>query len=278
MDVSRGVWLKNAKAVGPTDVVEYAVAADGAGWDGVFVSDSITWGYSEPWTLLAGIATRTESVRLGTWITPVPRRQPWQLAHELATLDRLSDGRVLFGGGLGTPSEHATMGRSGTTDDVGEKYDEALEIIDGLWDGESVAHDGTHFTVDGLALGEMPVQEPRIPVVLGGWWPNETPFERAARWDGVMPNWPAMTESGEGPQGERTTGTVETELRDLMSFYHDQTDDPGEVILPMDPPGASRDYVDVCAELGATWLLDTDAVDPEDTEGNLERIRGGPPV
>lgn len=277
-DVAYGLWLKNTAPVDVADLVEYAITAEDAGWDGVFLSDSITWGYTDPWTCLAGIATRTESLRLGTWITPIPRRQPWQLAHNLATLDHLSDGRVLLGGGLGTPSEHTTFESEPTTENLGEKYDEALDIIDGLWQGDSFSYRGDHYSVDELELANPPKQDPRIPFVLGGWWPNKKPFQRAARWDGIMPNWPAMTEAGEGPQGEQATGTVEEELRDMLEYYHGLTDEPGEIVLPLEPAGASEPYRDTCKELGVTWFLDTNSFEPEEYEQNIERIHEGPPT
>lgn len=277
-DVAYGLWLQNTSPVDVQDVVEYAVVAEDAGWDGVFLSDSITWGFTDPWTCLAGIATRTDQLRLGTWITPIPRRQPWQLAHDLATLDHLSNGRVLLGGGLGTPSEHTTFGSQPTTENLGEKYDEALDIIDGLWQGDSFSYRGDHYSVDELELANSPEQDPRIPVVLGGWWPNKKPFQRGAQWDGIMPNWPAMTEAGEGPQGERATGTVEEELRDMLEYYHGVTDEPGEIILPLEPAGASSTYRDTCKELGVTWFLDTNAFEPGERDQNMVRIGEGPPV
>lgn len=276
-DVAYGLWLKNTSPVDVTDLMEYGVAAEDAGWDGVFLSDSITWGYTEPFTSLAGIAARTDRLQLGTWLTPIPRHQPWQLAHELAALDQLSDGRVLLGGGLGTPSEHTTFGPPSNAEHLGEKYNEALEIITGLWRGETFSFHGDHYIVDELELATSPAQDPRIPIVLGGWWPNKKPFQRAARWDGTMPNWPAMTESGEGPQGEQATGTVEEELRDMLEYYHELTDDSGEIILPLEPANASASYQDTCKELGVTWFLDTTSFEPSEYEQNMERIREGPP-
>ena len=92
-----------------------------------------------------------------------------------------------------------------------------------------------------------------------------------------MPNWPAMTDAGEGPQGERATGTVEEELRDLLEYYHDITDDPGEIILPLEPANAAADYRDICTELGVTWFLDTNTFDPEAPDRSLSTIREGPP-
>lgn len=104
-----GIVLPNWEVDGDTEqLVEYGVAAEEAGWDGVFLADHLAMGgeaghppFPDPWITHAGIAARTDEIRLGTWVTPVPRRQPWQLARDLATLDRLSDGRVILGTGLG---------------------------------------------------------------------------------------------------------------------------------------------------------------------------------
>lgn len=275
--INHGLWLRNTAAADVSDLVEYAAAAEQAGWDGVFLSDSMTWGYTDPWPVLAGIATRTNELRLGTWITPIPRRQPWQLAHHLATLDQLSGGRVLLGGGLGTPSEHERIGTASREPNPGQRYDEALQIIAGLWEGEAFSFEGDHYAVEELELVPTPAQNPRIPIVLGGWWPNEAPFRRAARWDGIMPNWPAMTDAGEGPQGEQATGSVEEELRDLLDYYHGLTDEPGEIVLPLNPANAADDYREVCRDLGVTWFLDTSGVEPGQSQENLAYIRDGPP-
>jgi alkanesulfonate monooxygenase SsuD/methylene tetrahydromethanopterin reductase-like flavin-dependent oxidoreductase (luciferase family) len=121
-------------------------------------------------------------VRLGTAVTPVARRRPHVLAQQVATLDVLSGGRVVFGAGLGgAPSE---FGRFGEPEDPrvrAELLDEGLDILRGLWAGDEVRHNGPHYVVDGVKLGPLPVQE-RVPVWIGG---NRPPsLRRAARWDG----------------------------------------------------------------------------------------------
>ena len=86
-----------------------AYEAEMAGWDGVFIpdcicidseSDPMMPGF-DPWVVLAAMAMRTERVRLGTMLTPVSRRRPWKLAREVATLDQLSNGRIILPVGLG---------------------------------------------------------------------------------------------------------------------------------------------------------------------------------
>src|SRR6201997_4474758 len=79
--------------------LEQAVAAEQAGWDGVFVWEA---GYGvDAWTLLAAMAQRTTRVRLGTMLTPLPWRRPWKLASQAVTLDQLSNGRAILAVGLG---------------------------------------------------------------------------------------------------------------------------------------------------------------------------------
>lgn len=198
-DLNHGLYLQNSshyidEMATPSNAFEYAIAAEDAGWDAVFLADAIgsEQTYFDPWITLASIAARTDRIRLGTWITPLPRRQPWQVASDLATLDRLSDGRVILGAGLGAPMNYEVTGIGYDPKDLGERYDEALDVITELWTGEPVTYDGEHFTIDELRLATTPVQEPRIPIVMACWWPNRKPLRRAAKWDGVMPVGPSF--------------------------------------------------------------------------------------
>jgi alkanesulfonate monooxygenase SsuD/methylene tetrahydromethanopterin reductase-like flavin-dependent oxidoreductase (luciferase family) len=144
---------------------------------------------ADPWVALAGMATATTTLKLGTLITPVARRRPWKLARELVTLDQLSNGRVIFGVGLGEPGED-DFGRFGEDPDArtrAARLDEGLALIDAFQRGEPVQFDGAHYTVDSPAFKPGPVQQPRIPVWVGGNFPNRLPMRRAARWDGYVP-------------------------------------------------------------------------------------------
>jgi alkanesulfonate monooxygenase SsuD/methylene tetrahydromethanopterin reductase-like flavin-dependent oxidoreductase (luciferase family) len=237
------------------EAVGLAVAAEEAGWDGVFVSDSIMFGFSDPWSVLGAIAARTERVLLGTWITPVPQLQPWRLAHAVAALDRLSNGRVIFGTGMGVEAEHELYGDGYERGKIGRKYDEALEIITRLWTGQEVSFEGEFFTLGGLTLPILPVQQPRVPIVTAAWWPNRKAFRRATRWDGIMPYWPALLGDDTGPEGQQPTGaSPEEELEELLEHYHGLTDEPGEIIIPRqerEQPGLDE----VAERLGVTWQL-----------------------
>lgn len=268
--MKHGVWVMNYPVVRQmTEIVEFAEAAEQAGWDGVFVSDSITDGSTDAWVTLGAIAARTERVTLGTWITAPATHTPWRLAHALASLDQLSNGRVMAGVGLGVGDDFARFGDASSARDRADMYDEALELMTQLWSGESVTFDGKHYQLEDVKLPIVPVQQPRIPIVVAGWWPNRRPFDRAARWDGTMPYWPALLGGTTGPEGQTSTGTVEGELRELMDYYHSVADSSGEVVLPRqerDDP----DYDTLAEELGATWLLTAYRMD-------LAEVREGPP-
>lgn len=293
---NHGVYLGNLGFTDPEVLVESAVAAEESGWDGVFLADHLIDPFSDdpaehdaivdPWITLSGIAARTDRLTLGTWISPIPRRQPWQLARNLATLDRLADGRVMLGAGLGSPDDFERFGQPYDLQTLGQRCDEALEVMTGLWRGEPFSHDGDQFTVDEAVLRPTPVQEPRIPIVVGGWWPHKKPFRRGARWDGIAPNWPSMLggheiDADEMPEHVRAAhasqSTHEEEVREMLAYYRGLTDDPGEVVLLVDMPSMPPEFADACRELGATWLLRT-PVQPTDTPAeNLARIREGPP-
>ena len=85
----------------PELAVELAPLAEASGWDAFFVWEGI-WA-TDPWAVLAACAVVTERIRLGTMLTPVPRRRPWELAGQTMTVDRLSKGRVILSAGLGVP-------------------------------------------------------------------------------------------------------------------------------------------------------------------------------
>jgi alkanesulfonate monooxygenase SsuD/methylene tetrahydromethanopterin reductase-like flavin-dependent oxidoreductase (luciferase family) len=86
-------------------IVELAVEAEAAGWDGVFYWDGIyiegAGPMYDPWVALAAVAMRTRRVRIGAILTPPARRRPWKLARETATLDHLSHGRLVLPVGMG---------------------------------------------------------------------------------------------------------------------------------------------------------------------------------
>ncbi len=172
-------------------LVEYAHIAEEEGWEGVFLEDYIIyWGAQgvtyDPWLTLTAMALRTQSVHLGTTVTPLPSRLPWKLAREAITLDHLSHGRLILGVGLGDAQDR----HFGEVADVKQRarmLDEGLDLLAGLMSGRPFSYQGTHYQVGDVTFWPAPVQKPRVPIWLGGFWPRKAPALRAARWDGFCP-------------------------------------------------------------------------------------------
>jgi alkanesulfonate monooxygenase SsuD/methylene tetrahydromethanopterin reductase-like flavin-dependent oxidoreductase (luciferase family) len=144
---------------------------------------------ADPWVTMAAIACATERVRIGPMVTPLPRRRPWKVAREVATLDHLSGGRVTFGVGLGGDPgrELSALHEEGDPKRRAVLLDEGLDVCVAAWTGDEVHHAGEAFTVDGLRFGPSPVQRPHPPVWVAGRWPNKAPLRRAVRWQGYFP-------------------------------------------------------------------------------------------
>src|SRR5262249_25986192 len=184
--------------------------AEEAGWDGLLVWDHIVEQkdmrreIADPWILLTAAALATRRIRLGTAITPVARRRPAKLAREVATLDRLTGGRMVLGAALGAPvdDEYASFGDTTDTKVLAERLAEVLHALDPLWPGEPVTYGGNQITIEDVVFLPTPVQRPRVPIWVGGAWPNKAPMRRAARGDGAIPAMAGFTAAGPPELGE----------------------------------------------------------------------------
>ncbi len=177
----------------PLLVSDLASRSESAGWDGWFLWDHVVYRNgdepaADPWLTLAAVALNTSRIRLGPMVTPLPRRRPWNVARQAATLDHLSGGRVVLGVGIGTlgTSEFSGFGEEEDLATRGAMLDEGLELMEALWSGEEVNHRGAHYRVEGVRFRPAPLQHP-LPLWVAAVWPNRKPLRRAARWQGVVP-------------------------------------------------------------------------------------------
>jgi hypothetical protein len=192
-----GLYMPNyGKILGyANNLADLANRAEECGWDGFFIFDHILAEKPtknpmvDPWIALSAIAMKTEKIKFGTTVTPLPRRRPWKLARETVTLDHLSKGRLILSIGLGTPAdvEYGSFGEETNAKIRAEKLDEGLDILLGLWEGKDFSYYGKHFKIDQVKFLPKPFQEPRIKIWGSGFWPNKLPFIRSARLDGVFP-------------------------------------------------------------------------------------------
>lgn len=260
-----GICLSNFGTYSdPGVALGLARAAEETGWEGVFIWDhlSFTWGpaAADPWTVLATIAISTERVRIGTAVTPVARRRPHVLAHQVATLDNLSGGRVTFGAGLGgVTSEFGKFGEPTDPKIRAAMLDEGLDLLRRFWSGEEVMHRGEHYTVDGVKLSPTPAQE-RLPIWIGGNRPAS--LQRAARWDGWLAD-------GADPTG--VTLSPDDLTRSIAIIGRR---DPYDVAVLGE---SDRMVAGAYARAGATWWLENLHDKRGTPDEMLNLVQQGPP-
>jgi alkanesulfonate monooxygenase SsuD/methylene tetrahydromethanopterin reductase-like flavin-dependent oxidoreductase (luciferase family) len=242
-------------------------------WNVVFYADRPNAPIAEPTVALAAIAMKTQQIRIGALLTPLARRRPWTVAREAVSLDHLSNGRLIFGAGLGYHAPDFTaFGEEYDPKIRAEKMDEGLDVLAGLWTGESFSFHGKHYRVSNAKLLPKPLQSPRIPVWIGGYWPNRKPFRRAARWDGLYPG----TEKANGEPL-----TLE-DFKEAVAYVraHREPSSPFDIavagVTPL-APMKGAEIVQPYIEAGATWWVEVINDSTDSFEEMRQRIRNGPP-
>ncbi|OLS19693.1 MAG: 5,10-methylenetetrahydromethanopterin reductase [Candidatus Heimdallarchaeota archaeon LC_2] len=238
----------------PQLLLEIATKAENAGWDGIFLPDHLMHdnkygSWLDIIVSLSSIAVNTSRIKIGTWVLPLPRRQPWQLAKQLATIDQLSNGRLILGAGLGSPaSDYTSIGMDYDTKILAEKLDEGLTILDLCWKGMPFSYDGKHYKLEHVELHPKPYQKPRIPILIAGRWPAKKPILRGSKWDGIMPITNRFPEQFK-----------ENELRDLVTYYLSlrENNNNGDIVIGWNQPGTTNkaEFHDLCKDIGVTWLM-----------------------
>ena len=172
---TRGV-LVYAGSNGPRveQVWQMAETAERAGYDSVWVGDSITSKpRMEPLTAMAAVAARTSRVRIGTAVLLNALRHPVHLAHATATIDNISGGRTILGVGAGRSNnqmfvnEHAAVGVP--IAERAARMEESIRVMRALWTGEPVSSEGEFYPLEDVELEPRPVQ-PSIPLWISSNW------------------------------------------------------------------------------------------------------------
>jgi probable F420-dependent oxidoreductase len=182
-----------------SDADRFAALVDGLErrrFDSLWMSERITGDTPDPIVALSVAAGRTTRMKFGFSVLVLPGRNPMLLAKELATLDRLSGGRLLpaFGLGVVDPGENQAFGV--TREERAARFDEALPLLRRFWSGEVVDHEGRFHRYEGARVRPVPVQDP-LEIWLGGIAPSE--LRRIGRLgDGWLPSFctPADLEDG----------------------------------------------------------------------------------
>jgi alkanesulfonate monooxygenase SsuD/methylene tetrahydromethanopterin reductase-like flavin-dependent oxidoreductase (luciferase family) len=252
----------------PRVLAELAVIAEEAGFDGIFCEDYITY-WSEPdcptadpWIALAAMAIATERIRLGTTVTAPARRRPWKLARETVTLDHLSGGRITLAAGLGDATEpgFAKVSEEADPSIRAQRLDESLEILRGLWSGRRFSYSGRHYRIDDVLFAPRPLQQPTIPLWVGGGWPRKAVLSRALRYDGICPY-------KFDPANPYRDADDRIMPKDVMRIRAAAVEQRGEAADGFDivllnqgrragDPAAERDRIAELAEAGMTWAME----------------------
>lgn len=260
-----GIAVPNWGRLGdPRVAAELAACAEQAGWDAYFCWDGLPTTPNpnpafDPWVILAAVAAATERIRIGTCIAVLARYKPHVVARTLASLDVLSGGRMILGVGIGDGGRSfEAFGEPGDARIRAQRLDEALEVVTRLWAGGEVTHRGTHFTVDRFTLAAVPIQQPRIPIWVGG--DSAAAMRRAARWDGWI-----------GPDNDPASATP-----DDLAAVRRHLEDAGADFTSFDLAWAGADGASSLEDhrrAGATWRIEVGLGSQDEL---MDRLAAGP--
>lgn len=252
------------------DVVRVAKAVEATGWDGIAFTEHPAPGYRwlaeggghqtlDPFVALGAVAAVTERIKLLTYLTVVPYRNPLLLAKAAATVDMISKGRMILGVGTGyLKGEFFALGVD--FDERNALFDEALEVMPLHWSGERFSYDGRHFSARDVIARPAPGRP--IPIWIGG---NSKLTRRrvAAKAQGWMPM------SGP-PEMSSTTRTphlsgiddIAAAIREIKDMAGDRASELDFMVLYTDDSilqtgvdvERHRDALGRIRDAGATWL------------------------
>ncbi len=268
--------------------VEMVEALEELRFDSIWFSDRISGEAPDPVVAMSVAAARTERIKFGMSVMVLPGRNPAVVAKQIASLDRLSGGRVLPAFGLGARDavEHQAFGVR--REERAAIFDEALPLIRRLWTGEVVDHHGERFHLEGVRVLPRPLQDP-IDVWLGGIAASE--LRRVGRLgDGWLPSFCTPEEVGAGIEVIRaeaarhdrkveeehygaliaySLGAVPDRLVELVRRRRPELD-PSEVI-PIGLDGLARRIEEFVA-VGASKFVVLPVVEPDDWGPALEDL------
>lgn len=283
-------------------LLELAALAEGLGYDSIWVGDSLlARPRHDPLTLLAGVAGRVPRVELGTAVLLPALRNPVVLAHQVATLDQVSEGRLILGVGFAAdvPNIRAEFAAAGVPFEkrIGRMM-EGLRLCRALWTGDPVDWDG-RWPVKGGVLAPTPFRAGGPPLWIGG--NLQTSLERAGRWfDGWFPIAPGPdafatqwrqvkdTARAAGRDPERLTGAMyltlaldedtakaEARLNLFLERYYDQ---PAAVLRRRQasyagPAAGVSEWLSAYAAAGAGHLVLRFAGEPKVQMEALAKVR-----
>jgi probable F420-dependent oxidoreductase len=258
------------------------------GFDSLWLSERLTSPTLDPVVGMAFAAGVTRSLKFGTSVLVLPGRNPVLLAKELASLDRLSGGRLLlaFGLGVADPAEQQAFGVARA--ERAAWFDEALPLLRRFWTEDAVDHDGPRFSYRGLSVRPKPIQQPlevwlgglapsalrRVGHLCDGWLPSQCTPPEAAAGRAVIEQ--AAAEAGREIDPEHF-GAIVVYARDeiprslVESIAKRRPDLDPAALVPVGL-GAARERLERFIEVGVSKFVVRPAEEPTSWTAELEEL------
>jgi len=206
------------------------------------------------------LAAATQRVRLGTGIALISQRNPIYTAKEFTSLDWLSNGRIDFGIGVGWCKEEV-LASGYTWEDRGARSDEFLELVTRLWTQSPASYEGKHFRVADCRLDPKPIQQPHVPIIVGGH--SDAALKRAAKYGAGWYGFAIRPEQ---------TAEVLTRLDHALQARGRSRRDFEVIVTP--PYRVGADEIRAFAELGVDRVVPLlGAQTPDAVKGRLDELQ-----
>ena len=274
----------------PEILGKIATSLEELGFDSLWFSERVAGTGLDPLVAMSWIAAKTETLKFGPSVMVLPGRNPVLLAKSFASLDRISNGRVLPAFGLGAVNlgEHQAFGLE--RNDRSPWFDEALPLMRRLWEEDVVSHSGQRFQLSDVRINPKPIQQP-LDIWLGGIAPSE--LKRVGRLgDGWLPSFCTPDDIAKAiPQiDEHSMGAgrevIDREHFGVLIIYTTDGSIPYQIIKAVQsrrPEVRAEDIIvrsrkelsariQEFVEVGASKFILTPYVEPEDWEQELNGL------
>jgi coenzyme F420-dependent glucose-6-phosphate dehydrogenase len=270
----------------PNELISIAQRAEEAGFDFLSISDHFhPWVPAQGespfvWSTLGGIATATDEIEVGVGVTcPTTRIHPLNVAHAVATVDEMFGDRFTFGVGTGENlNEHVTGERWPEHDVRLEKLDEAMDVMEQLWTGETTSHHGEHYTVENARLYTCPDEQ---PTTIGSAFGPQTAQWVADNTDGLWCSGPKEKPveayedaGGDGPKYTQLHGCYadsEEEAVETIYEYWPNGSVPGELGQELPMPAHFEQAAQMVEKEDIAESGTTTSPDPQDHIDSIEQ-------